>query len=235
MSCNLIYVFDFDGVICNSIDECLITTYNAFYHTELININDIPEKFKVYFYKNRHHVRPAKEYYLICEGYRKQKELSFSVFDKMKADYSEKMNHFENLFCLKRNFLKGRPNTWLRYHKLYKHVAQFIKEFSHKFFIVTTKDRHSVEMLAKHFKFINKIENIFSSEISTNKAVLFKYLFDQYHNFIDENKIIFVDDNEFHLADVKSFPLELYFAKWGYAGRQKFNDFQEVNSLMELM
>ena len=32
--------------------------------------------------------------------------------------------------------------------------------------------------------------------------------------------LIFVDDNEFHLADVKKYPLKLYFAKWGYSKNQ---------------
>jgi len=42
LSNDIIYVFDFDGVICNSIDECMLTSYNAFYNEELININDVP-------------------------------------------------------------------------------------------------------------------------------------------------------------------------------------------------
>ena len=235
MSSKIIYVFDFDGVICNSINECMLTSYNAFYRAELTNIDDVPNQFKVYFYKNRHYVRPAKEYYLVCKGYRQQKELSSSVFDEMKSNYSEKMDDFEKVFYLKRKFLKNKPDIWLAYHVLYKHVAQFISEFSHKFFILTTKDRDSVEMLANHFEFINKIENIFSKEISTNKAVLFTHLFNKYHYLTNQNKVIYVDDNEFHLSEVKHFPLKLYFAKWGYAGSQKFNNFMEINSLKELI
>ena len=90
-------------------------------------------------------------------------------------------------------------------------------------------------MLANHFGFINQIENIFSKEISTNKSDLFKQFFNQYHNFANQNRIIFVDDNEYHLSDVKFFPLDLYFARWGYAGIQKSNNFNEINSLMELL
>ena len=235
MNCKIIYVFDFDGVICNSINECLLTSYNAFYHTELINIDDVPNQFKLYFYKNRHHVRPAKEYYLICESYKQKKILSFSLFNNMKSLFSKEMNKFEKIFYRKRKFLQNKPDIWLAYHILYKNVVEFIREFPKKFFILTTKDRYSVEMLANHFGFMNQIENIFSKEISTNKFDLFKQFFDQYHYFENQNRIIFVDDNEYHLSDVKFFPLDLYFARWGYAGIQKSNNFKEINSLMELL
>ena len=235
MSNDIIYVFDFDGVICNSIDECLLTSYNTFYNAELININDVPYQFKLYFYKYRYHVRPAKEYLLICKAYLKNKDLSYPIFVEMRKSYEKEMKIFEDGFFNKRKFLKKNIDIWLSYHKIYEHANQIISSLSNKFFILTTKDRNSVEMLANHFGFSNKVENIISKEISTNKSVLFTYFFEQYHSLSNGNQVIFVDDNEFHLADVKHFPLELFFAKWGYAGSQKSNNFKEINSLMELI
>ena len=235
MSNNIIYILDFDGVLCDSIDECMLTTYNAFNHTELINIDDIPDQFKLYFYKYRYHVRPAKEYLLICKAYLKNKDLSYPIFVEMRKSYEKEMKIFEDGFFNKRKFLKKNIDIWLSYHKIYEHANQIISSLSNKFFILTTKDRNSVEMLANHFGFSNKVENIFSKEISTNKSVLFTYFFKQYHSLTNGNQVIFVDDNEFHLADVKHFPLELFFAKWGYAGSQKLNNFKEINSLMELI
>ena len=54
-----IYILDFDGVICDSIDECMLTTYNSFNDTNKINISDVPSHFRKYFYEYRYHVRPA--------------------------------------------------------------------------------------------------------------------------------------------------------------------------------
>ena len=234
MSNNIIYIFDFDGVLCNSIDECLITTYNAFYHTELINLDDIPNQFKLFFYKYRYHVRPVNEYLLICKAYMDKKDLSFPIFNELKKRYEKEMDIFEKHFFFKRDFLKKKTDLWLSYHTIYKHAAQFIAGLSRKFYIVTTKDYNSVEMLANHFGFINKVEEILSKEMSIDKSVLFEYLFDKYKSLLNGRRIIFVDDNEFHLASVTKFPIELYFAKWGYAKNQVHNSYEEINSLKEL-
>ena len=112
----------------------------------------------------------------------------------MQSLFSKEMNKFEKIFYRKRKFLQNKPDIWLAYHTLYKNVVESIRELPSQFFILTTKDRYSVEMLATHFGFINQIENIFSKEISTNKSDLFKQFFNQYHYFANQYRIIFVDD-----------------------------------------
>ena len=64
-----IYVLDFDGVLCDSVDECMLVSYNSFNDTNIIKISDISLNFRTYFYENRYHVRPAKEYFLLCKAY----------------------------------------------------------------------------------------------------------------------------------------------------------------------
>ena len=73
-----ILALDFDGVICNSIDECLITSYNAFYKMEINNISDIPDDIKSFFYTYRYYVRPAREYYLIHKAFH-EKSTNFNL------------------------------------------------------------------------------------------------------------------------------------------------------------
>ena len=55
---NIIYVLDFDGVICDSIDECMLVSYNSFNDTNFINIRNanlnikkINHKFRIIQYK----------------------------------------------------------------------------------------------------------------------------------------------------------------------------------------
>ena len=93
----------------------------------------------------------------------------------------------------------------------------------------------SVKILATHFDFINKVEDIFSREISSDKAVLFECFFNKHKSLLNSKRIVFVDDNEFHLESVSQFPIQLYFASWGYAKTQRFNKFKEINSFMEIV
>ena len=232
---NTIYILDFDGVICDSIDECMLISYNSFNDTNIININDIPCHFRTYFYEYRYHVRPAKEYFLLCKAYTDNINLSISNFLEFRKLYEYEMNNFENIFFHKRCELKKNILLWLSYHKIYEHASQFITSITNSIFILTTKDYDSVNMLANHFGFINKIEEILSREISSDKAILFEYLFNKHKSLLNSKRVVFVDDNEFHLASVSKFPIELYFASWGYAKTQIYNKFKEINSFMELV
>ena len=62
-------VFDFDGVLCNSIEECMIVSFHTYHGLSLFSKNIITYDMKKYFYKYRHLVRPAGEYYLIWDSY----------------------------------------------------------------------------------------------------------------------------------------------------------------------
>lgn len=76
----VVYILDFDGVICDSIDECMLTSYNSFNDTNIINICEIPTQYKKYFYEYRFYVRPAKEYFLLCKAYSDNIDLTMSIF-----------------------------------------------------------------------------------------------------------------------------------------------------------
>ena len=65
------FFFDFDGVICDSVNECLITSYNAFhllknshyntkYHLDDINVN-----LREIFLKKRFLAVTVKDYFII--------------------------------------------------------------------------------------------------------------------------------------------------------------------------
>ena len=232
---NIIYVLDFDGVICDSIDECMLVSYNSFNDTNFININDIPSHFRSYFYKYRYHVRPPKEYFLLCKAFIDNIDLSISKFEEFRKLYEYEMINFEIIFFQKRSELKKNIVLWLSYHKIYEHFDQFISNITNGIYILTNKDYDSVKILAENFGFINKVEDILSREISSNKAILFEYFFKKHKLLLNSKRIVFVDDNEFHLASVRKFSIEPYFASWGYAKVQKYNKFKEINSFMEIV
>lgn len=232
----IILALDFDGVICNSIDECLITSYNAFYKTRVDDLSKIPNNVKYFFCKYRFYVRPAGEYYLLHKAYQKSLiNFNFRAFHQLKNEYMNEIKLFEKRFYSERDFLRKNKERWLSLHKIYEHVWEFFKEYKEGFFIVTTKDKDSVEMLSAYFGFRNQIRDIFSKEMSTKKTELFASLFSKYGNYLKNKQLAYVDDNEWHLADVQHLPVELYFATWGYSSKQEQHSFKSINSLQELI
>jgi len=230
-----VYILDFDGVICDSIDECMLNSYNTFNDANIVNINDLPKNYRNYFYKYRYHVRPAKEYYILCKTCDHNVNLSRYKFDEYKKLFENEMLEYESKFFQNRCDLKRNILLWLSYHKIYEHASKFITSITNRIFILTTKDYDSVKMLAHHFGYFNKVEEIISREISDDKEKLFDYLFNKHESLLNNTRVVFVDDNEFHLESVSKFPIDLYFAKWGYAKKQNYNKFKEINSFMELI
>ena len=95
----IVLALDFDGVICNSIDECLITSYNAFYNTKINNVSEIPDDIQSFFYTYRHYVRPAREYYLLHKALQKKlTNFDLKIFHQLKNKYKQESRLFEPCF-----------------------------------------------------------------------------------------------------------------------------------------
>ncbi len=226
---------DFDGVICDSIDECLLTSYNAFYELEIDNVSKIPDDIRTYFYKYRNYVRPAREYYLIHKAYNKNLQLmSFVTFNKLEKQYRNESKLFEKHFYKMRNYLKKDEENWLSLHRIYDHIREFFLFYNKKFFIVTNKDKDSIETLSEYFGFRKFIWDIYSKELSIKKEDLFNMIFLNYRKHLENNKLVYVDDNEWHLADIQHLTIEIYFAKWGYSGKQIKHSFNEIKGLNDI-
>ena len=55
-------IFDFDGVLINSIDEVVLTTYNATTATLHTALTDLPPELVSLFKRNRFHVQPFLDF-----------------------------------------------------------------------------------------------------------------------------------------------------------------------------
>ena len=227
-----VLILDFDGVICDSICECLITSYNAFYQKNFTNISSIPVDIKNYFFQNRSFVRPAGEYYLLHKGFIDGVEIGSKIkFDILKDKYEKEIESFESKFFNERKNLKKNISNWLSLHKFYNHAKYFFNEYSSTFFIVTNKDKFSVERLTEYFGLQSKLEDIFSKEISNNKNILMCELLSKHAKKLEGKKLIYVDDNEWNLKDINSHKIKKYFATWGYSKIQETNTFEAIESL----
>ena len=228
-------MLDFDGVICNSIDECLLTSYNAYHDTSITGVTEIPQTFRNYFRKYRHMVRPAGEYYLLYVAFNVQTEpFNHEVFLELRDHNQQALDDFSKQFFAERTVQKDNITNWLSLHNIYPHVSDFLKKHDRKIFIVTTKDGDSVSSLMEYFGFAKMVQEIYSREISEKKDQLFTRLLSEYADTIQPGEINFVDDSEWHLADLQHMGINLFFAEWGYAKVQEYHNFKSIRDLGEL-
>ena len=113
-----------------------------------------------------------------------------------------------------RRYYQADIKSWFLLNPLTRFGEFLQNKCINDFYIVTTKDTKSVELLLNHYK----IEC---------KGILGKDSFDKYgskgkviHSILSNNyfeEVIFVDDSSVHLDSVNSIGgIKCYFADWGY-------------------
>jgi len=229
----VLFCIDFDGVIMNSIDECCITSYNAYFDRQYNSISAIPKQFIEYFYENRYMVGPAKYFYIICKTFEDSIQLTRKIFNEKLIIYDKEFSQYANKFYFERTQFKDHMQKWFSSHSIYNQFETFLNTTNNNFIIVTNKDKNSVEQLSKYFGFSNRILEIYSKEISEDKKILFTQLMIKYAGY---NKYYFVDDNPENIKSVEKInKLDCFIAGWGYNRMSELNNFNIINSFNSLI
>ncbi len=216
--------WDFDGVIVDSIDECLITSYNTFlkvkkrYSRFIYKLGDIPTEFKDEFYNKRKYVRPAGEYFVIFNALLEDKKIdSYSDFSRLLKKYAGQVRSFQRKFyAMRRYFMKEYPRAWLALHKTYPGFKQKWGRLSKRFvfYIVSNKDKHSILAILRHLGLPLNRNKIFGVEFSLKKPSIISHILEK--TGLATGDVFFIDDNYHHLLDLSDKTLNLFFAAWGY-------------------
>jgi len=222
-------LWDFDGVLFNSLDECLISSYNAYQSfvynkTTLISkLDQIPENHQQFYYKYRKHVRPAGEYFIIHYAFERNIELdNYSTFTTLLSDNSKLIPEFQSLVFKKREKLKLQNlQQWISLHKPYNGIPKIWCSLNEHFnhYIVSNKDQASILSLMDGFQLNIDKKNVFGGDFSSNKHEIISHLIKTFN--IPPEKAYFIDDNYHHLNDVSDTGINLIYADWGYGDSPK--------------
>jgi len=225
------FFFDLDGVIINSINECFIISYKAYYgFTKNIYKS---ETYKKLFFKFRGYVVTAKDFLILHRLINKLlsgkiKNINNNNFMNLKhKTSSDELLNFENMFFYCRYLYQNvNMNKWLKMHTL-TNFGHKINNFKNKnIYIITSKDFYSSKLIIDHFN-IN-VKKIFSTkEISRfkNKGNLIKDFVNKKKNV----KVFFTDDSITNLESVNDKNVVCLFANWGY-GKNNNDIFKSINS-----
>jgi phosphoglycolate phosphatase-like HAD superfamily hydrolase len=232
---SIVYCFDFDGVLCDSVDECLTIAFSTYYRKEISNPNEIPTAIASFFRQKRHLVAPANDYYLLFEAFERGiLDLDRESFNALKSSTVEERVLFGNRFFEYRAKLQNNLDRWLTLNRFYPQVEKILREDFPEFYVVTTKDRDSVNHIAKHHRYIHKIAGVYSKELSTDKRQLFTMLFADLQISPSSHRIVFIDDNWEHLANVAPLDIDVYWAAWGYVDIQERGNYTVIQHLDDL-
>ncbi|HEY8098436.1 MAG TPA: hypothetical protein VIE65_20425, partial [Methylobacter sp.] len=180
-------------------------------------------------------VAPADDFFLLFHALeRGMNHIDRDNFEQLKESTAAARKNFAVRFFEQRRTFKQEMARWQALHRLYEQSRSVLLDDFPDFYVVTTKDRDSVERLAVCHGYRRKVLGIYSRDISTDKQVLFERLFSDAGIKPSTHRIIFVDDNREHLERVKSLELVSRLAGWGYTGPITEGEFPIIHNLKEI-
>ncbi len=214
-------VLDFDGVICDSIDECFVSSWIA-YHT--LYRNDpplhVPVTLRKEFARLRPFIRSGEDYLLIQEalsaGRRVEDQAGFDALSA--AAGREKMAAFKERFMQARKTLlaKDRP-FWLSLNTIYPHM---LAAFAHiprgaPVSILSTKAPEFIVEILEHAQIHFPRERILKSASESKLPAV-----EEMRTAAGLERAVFIDDQIDYLLDPSYTRVEAYLASWGYVKQE---------------
>ena len=216
-----IFVFDFDGVICDSSYECLISSWNAWqifnkkvnFRYEILSFEQL---YINNFLKLRPYVRGAGEFFLVHKLIELDVEVnSQNEYDLLVLENKQFIDDFKKLVYDEREKLRSnQEKKWIDLHFMYKEVVEIMMSIpSENLFIATLKDAKSVSILLASVNI-----NIENSRILDQSMIKSKLdALDQISMISNRKKdeIVLIDDNINHLIPPKTFGYNVFLTTWG--------------------
>ncbi|MCD6116036.1 HAD family hydrolase [bacterium] len=238
-------VFDFDGVICNSYHDSLMTSINTY--IELVSEHDLPVSSKlseksVFEFEEREkefcrmfrELMPlgnfAHDYYVILRIVEQNVFNTIKTqedFDKFKKSCSPDIidSYQKRFYKVRYDMQTNDPEAWVGILPAFTGVIPAVTKLSEKYTlaIATSKDVRSVEILLKEYDLINYFEheNILDKDYARSKR---EHLvtFSKKHA-VDFSDMSFIDDKVLHLVSVRDLGVNLFLATWGFNTEREYD------------
>jgi phosphoglycolate phosphatase-like HAD superfamily hydrolase len=220
-----VIVFDFDGVISNSIEECFLVSYWAYHgktrvDQEFFHVDEV--KRKPLFFQYRYLVGAAYEYFFLWEAIdewisRPASSLISIYLQKKKQGKTPDTERLYDVFFQLRNQIRNHNlSDWIQMNPVYPGIMEILFKVSKKFnlYIASTKDELSIDLILKDNNFSIPHKNIIGKSVSVDKHKQLSIILEKTQK--PPNQVFFIDDNLKHLNRVIPLGIHCFLASWGY-------------------
>ncbi len=233
-----ILVFDFDGVLCDSLHDSIRMAVNTYiqlapYHTLPVNGSLSPgdvepfEKANPDFITQFRQLMPmgnfAEDYFVflrILEAGAAEAIDSQEQFDAFKRTLSvDMLREYQARFYTLRGQLQSEdPQAWARMLPPFPGIPETVRSLSRRFLcaIATSKDLKSVDILLAQYGLADLFasDRILDKDFAHSKREhLIRF---QSNHDVPFGQIHFIDDKLLHLQSVKNLGVNTYLAAWGF-------------------
>lgn len=226
-------IFDFDGVLMDSMDEVAATGYNAVTGRCLTTLDAMPGTVVMRFRQNRCRVRTSDEIFSLMDwcvtvdgatssispGDERLSRPEFeTILAKSPLTPAERSTRF---FAARKRFMETDRNAWLALHRPFQPIWDELAFRSKApVILLTSKNRAAVIELCAHFGLGILPEDVYSGDGGTSKTTHLKTI----HARFNCDPYRFIDDSIGNLRrldadfNVNRRFVDLILAGWGYIG-----------------
>lgn len=215
----MVLALDFDGVICDSIGETCVTSSRAFARFS----GNHPESFDPtqgqlnIFFQKRKYVGPPGEYLILWK--RILGEVAFESYAEFlnaaRRFATECTKYSVDFFGERENLRSKDPSRWLGLHSYYPPIIDALskRHIASKSYVVTTKDRASVQLLLHSRGISLRDGQIYVATSAASKAESLSEI----RSLNGGATVLFIDDHPVYTKQCMNLEgVKSYLADWGY-------------------
>ena len=221
-------IFDYDGVLMDSVREIAVTTYNMLTGAIFTRLEQLPQNALSLFLLNRFHVQPIGDAPVLLKwcletgDANPDKLLSPDEYDAIVKHVEEPVAARTNRFFETRNRFKAQDiEAWMSLNAPVQPLWRImIESGAEDLVLLTNKNREATISLSNHFGLIIDDENIYSGDHGTTKIENMTRIMQRF----EKPAYTFIDDSVKNLREIDSHfngdqkIISLVFATWGYTG-----------------
>ena len=198
---------DFDGVICNSLDECFTSSWMAYYSDRPLSI-DLAGRRR--FDSYRPFIRRGADYLVLQHCIDRSIALeSQDDFDRVLADLGEERidSYQESFYDVRRHLLEDTPDFWLSLNPLYPEIAPYLVAFGRNHWIITTKEASFAHRILQYHGVDWELDRIICSGKERKLDIIARTV---------DVPALLVEDQIDHLLGNTYDRIDVLLATWGY-------------------
>lgn len=223
-------IFDFDGVLVNSLDEVVLTAYNAVADSHVTSLEQVPADLVQMFKRNRFHVQPIGDaiglmHWCLANCQKEpqrilNREDYAALTGRSDIDLVDRTNL---IYAARKRFIDTDIERWLALHQPYQPLwNELVRRKNYLFVILTNKNHDATYRLCRHFGLKIDAQDIYSGDNGLTKIENMGRIQERF----GRQSFVFIDDSIKNLQELDQHfnrdekLLSLALATWGYTGAQ---------------
>lgn len=216
-----VIVFDFDGVLVDTIEECLTMAYTTVRRLAGQPVEPPPQEVAEAFLAHRHLVGPPWQYAVLLECIARGAIPDAAGFAVLSAERAPTLAGFTDSYFAARTELSADQGRWLSTMRPYETALRVFREqHARGAWILSTRDPVSIEKILRHFT------GVVPRQLPrAGPRQKWETLLEIAHsNGVPAQRVLFVDDHLPHVLPAKQRGISAHLARWGYLGPSDLHD-----------